>query len=132
MHPPLPSSSQPPPSSLEPAQQHLNQNIARNLAISTNLDRKIKSCPFWLKIGTHGILEVLIPNPDLDFLKFRPQNPFLGKFGSKKSKLFLFSWKLARMASWRCWFLVHRVSQGCWYRIQTEIFEILIPKSIFG
>ena len=26
--------------------QYLNQNIARNWAISPNLDRKIKSCPF--------------------------------------------------------------------------------------
>ena len=28
-----------------------------------------------------------IPNPELRFSKFRPQNPFLGKFGPKKSKL---------------------------------------------
>ena len=46
-------------------------NIARNWVISPNLGRKIKSCPIWLKIGTHSILEVLIPNPDLDFW-----NPF--------------------------------------------------------
>ena len=26
--------------------QYLNQNIARNWAISPNLDQKIKSCPF--------------------------------------------------------------------------------------
>ena len=45
----------------------MNQNIARNWAISPNLGRKIRSCPFWLKLGTHGILEVLIRNQDLDF-----------------------------------------------------------------
>ena len=87
LHPPSLSSFQPPPSSLQHPQQYLNQNIAHNWAISPNLGRKIKRCPFWLKIDTHVILEVLIPNPDLDFLKFRSQNPFLGKFGPKNSKL---------------------------------------------
>ena len=67
LHPPPPSSFQPPPSSLQHSEQYLNQNIARNWAISTNLGRKIKSCPFSLKTGTYGILEVLIWNPDLDF-----------------------------------------------------------------
>ena len=57
----------PPPSSLQHPQQYSNQNIARNWVISPNLGRKIQSCPFWLKIGSHGILEVLILNPDLDF-----------------------------------------------------------------
>ena len=122
LHPPAPSSFQPPPS-------YKNQNISRNGAISPNLGRKIQSCPCCLKTGTHCILEVLIPNPDLQyrnsnpkihfwanldrksqsclvsenwhtrylggidsesglrFSKLRPQNPFLGTFGPKKSKL---------------------------------------------
>ena len=67
LHPPPPSPFQPPPSSLQHPQQYLNQNIGRNWALSPNLGWKIKSCPFWLKIGAHGILEVLIPNPDLHF-----------------------------------------------------------------
>ena len=46
LHPPPPSSFQPPPSSLQHPQQYLNQNIARNWAISPNLGRKIRSCPF--------------------------------------------------------------------------------------
>ena len=46
LHPPPPSSFQPPPSSLLHPQQYLNQNIAHNWAISPNLGRKIKSCPF--------------------------------------------------------------------------------------
>ena len=119
----------------------MNQNIARNWVISPNLGQKIKSYLFWLKIGKHGVLEVLIPNPDLDFwnsnpkihfwenlgpkiqscffclkigawhlkdadsesrlrfLKFRPQNPFLGKFGSKNSKLSVLS------ENWYTWYL---------------------------
>ena len=67
LHPPPPSSFQLPPSSLQHPPQYLNQNIARNWAISPNLGQKIKSCPFRLKISTYGILEVLVPNPDLDF-----------------------------------------------------------------
>ena len=67
LYPPPPSSFQPPPSSLQHPQHYLNQNIARNSAISPNLGQKIKSCPFRLKIGTQDILEVLIPNPHLDF-----------------------------------------------------------------
>ena len=46
LHPPPPSSFQSPPSSLQHPQQYLNQNIARNWAISPNLGQKIKSCPF--------------------------------------------------------------------------------------
>ena len=83
LHPPPPSSFQPPLSSLQHPQQYLNQNIARNWAISLNLDRKIKSSPFWLKIGTHGILEVSIPNPDLDFWNFDPKIKFWANLGPK-------------------------------------------------
>ena len=89
--PPL-SSFQPPPSSLQHPQQYSNQNIARNWAISPNLGRKIQSCPFWLKIDSQGMLEVLILNPD-------PQNPFLGKFGLKK-------WKFSVLSeNWHTWYL---------------------------
>ena len=42
LHPPPPSSFQPPPSSLQHPQQYLNQNIARNWAISPNLGQKLK------------------------------------------------------------------------------------------
>ena len=76
LHPPTPSSFQPSPSSLQHPQQYLNQNIARDWAISPNLGRKLKSCQFWLKIGTHSILEVLIPNPDLDFRNSDPKIHF--------------------------------------------------------
>ena len=66
----------PPPSSLQHPQQYLNQNIAHNWAISPNLGWKIKSCPFWLKTGTHGTLEMLIPNPALGFWNSDPKIHF--------------------------------------------------------
>ena len=81
--PPPPTSFQSPPSSLQHPQQWLNQNIARNWAISPNLGRKIKSGPFWLNIGTHGIIEVLIPNPDLDFWNSDPKIYFWANVGPK-------------------------------------------------
>ena len=83
LHPPPPSSFPPPPSSLQHPQQYLNQNFARNWAISSNLGQKIKNCPFWLTIGTHGILEVLIPNPNLDFWNSDPKIHFLANLGPK-------------------------------------------------
>ena len=80
--PPL-SSFQPPPSSLQHPQQYLNQNIARNWAISPNLGQKVQSCPFWLKIGSDGIMDVLIPNPDLDFWNSNPKIYFWANLGPK-------------------------------------------------
>ena len=97
-----------PPSSLQHPQQYLNQNIARNWAISPNLGRKTKCCPFWLKIGTHGILEVLIQNPDLDFWNSNPKIHFWANLGAQKFKVVCFVWKLVRI-----------VSQGCWCQIQS-------------
>ena len=83
LHPPLPSSYQSPPSCLQYPQQYFYQNIARNWPISSNLDRKMKSCQFWLKIGTHAILEVLIPNPDLHYWNFNPKIHFWANLGPK-------------------------------------------------
>ena len=42
-----------------------------------------KSCPFWLRIGTHGILEVLIPNPGLGFWNCNPKTHFWANLGPK-------------------------------------------------
>ena len=83
LHPPPPSSFQSPLNSLQHPQQYLNQNIARKWAISPNLGQKIKSCPFRLKIGTQGILEVLILNPDLDFWNSDPKIHFWPNLGPK-------------------------------------------------
>ena len=82
-HPPPPSSFQPSPSSLQHPQQYLNKNIARNWAISPKLGQKIKSCSFWLKIGTHNVSMMLIPNPDLDFWSFDPKIHFWVNLGPK-------------------------------------------------
>ena len=104
----LPSSSfQPPSSSLQHPQQYLNQNVPRNWTISPNLDQKIKSFPFWLKIGTHGILEVLSLNADFDFWNSHPKIHFWVNLGPK-FKVVHFVWKL-----------VHLVSQGSWFLIET-------------
>ena len=70
LHPPPPSTFKPPLRSLQHLQPYKNQNIARNWAISPNLGQKIQKCLFCLKIGTHGILEEVILDLDLDF-----QNP---------------------------------------------------------
>ena len=83
LHAPPPSSFQPPPSSLQHPQQYPNQNIARNWAISPNLGQKIQRCPFWLKIGSQGMLEVPILNPDLDFWTSDPKIHFLANLDSK-------------------------------------------------
>ena len=61
----------------------MNQNIARNWAISPNLRRKIKNCPFSLKISTHDILEVLIPNLDIDLWNSDPKIHFWANLGPK-------------------------------------------------
>ena len=107
---PAPSTStqlfQPPTSSFKPPSSSLYP-IARYWAISPNFGRKIKSCPFWMKIGRHGILEVLIPNPNLDFWNFDHKIHFRATLG-QKFKAVRFVWKL-----------VHVVSPGFWFRIQT-------------
>ena len=110
LHPPPSSSFQPSPSSLQHPQQYSNQNIARNWAISPNLGRKIQSCPFWLKIGSLGILEVLIPNPDLDFWNSDPKIHFWLNLGPK---------------SQRCPFCLNIGTHGI------SKMLILIPKLIF-
>ena len=94
LHPPPPSSFQPPASSLHHLQQYLNQNIARNWAISPNLGRKIKSYPFWLKIGMHGILTMLILVPTLVFWIANSKSIF-GKIWTEKVKVVCFAWNLA-------------------------------------
>ena len=113
---PAPSSST---SSLHHPQQYFNQNIARNWAISANLGRKIKSCPFWLKISTRGIMKVFIPNPDLGFWNSDPKIHFW-EILAQNFEVVRFFWKL-----------VYIVSQGCWFLIQAYSFNILTPNSIF-
>ena len=83
MYPPPPSSFQPPPSSLQHPQPYQNQNITCNWSISPDLGGKIQSCLFCLKVGTHDILEVPIPNPHLYFWKSDPKIYFSANLGEK-------------------------------------------------
>ena len=63
--------------------QLISVSIAHNWEISPNLGQKVQSCPLWLKIGSHSILEMLIPNPDLDFWNFNPKIHFWANLGPK-------------------------------------------------
>ena len=85
LNPAPPSSFQPPPSSLQHFKRYKNQNIARNWKISLKLGGKIQSCPFYVEIGIHGIMEVLIPNPQLKFWNSDTKIFFLSKLAPKKS-----------------------------------------------
>ena len=78
---------------------------------------KIQNCPFWQKIGTVGILVVLIPNLDLKFWNSDPKMQSLGKFGPQNSKLSVLP------KHWQTWYGIH---------IPILVFWICNPKSIFG
>ena len=152
-HPPPPSSFQPPPISLQHPQQYSNQSIARSWAISPNLGRKIQSCPLWLKIGSHGILEVLILNPDLDFWNSDPKIYFWANLGPKRQScpfcLKIGTHSVSRMliliptlVFWishpkiHFWKNLHQKSQSCPFclKIGTHVISrmlILIPTLVF-
>ena len=120
LDPPPTSSFQSPPSSLQHPQHYSNQYMARNWAIYLNLGQKIQSCPFWLKIGPHVILKVLIPNPDLDFWNSDPQIYFWANLGPK-SQSCLFCLKIG----------THGISRML-ILIPTLVFWISNPKFLFG
>ena len=98
----------------------LEPNIARNWAISPTLCRKIQSCPFWLKIDMHGILDVLIPNPYLDFWNLDPIIHYWANLG-QKSQICPFCLKIG----------THGISRML-VLILTLVFQIFNPKSIFS
>ena len=60
----------------------------------TNLGRKIESCSFWLKIGTHDISRMLILLPTIVFWIANPRSTF-GKIWAERVKAVCFAWKLA-------------------------------------
>ena len=70
-------------SSLRHPQHFKNQNIALNLAVFPNLDGKIQSFPFCMKISGYGKLEMLISNPNLDFQNFNLKIYFWANLGIK-------------------------------------------------
>ena len=121
---PAPSTSTPlhlpPRSSLQHPQRYKNQNTARNWAISPNLGLKIQSCLFSVKIGTHGILEVLNPNLDLDFWNSDPKIHFCVTLG-RKSQSYLFCLKSGTRDILRMLILIPAL-----------VFWISNLKSIFG
>ena len=86
-----------------------------------NLGPKIQSCLFCLKIGAHSISRMQIPNTDLEFWKSDPKIRFWANFG-RKSQAVHFFWKLACMASWRCWFLFKQFIFG---QIWTEKVKVV-------
>ena len=76
-----------------------------------NLGRKSQSYRFFLKIGTYGILMMLILIPTLVFWISNP-NSIFGTIWTKKVKVVQFGWKLAHRKSRRYWFLFwHSFSQ---------------------
>ena len=69
-----------------------------------NLGRKIQSCRFFLKTGTHDTLTMLILIPTLVFWISHPKSIF-GQTLAKNVKVDCFAWKLVHMFSWGYWFL---------------------------
>ena len=117
-----------------------------NWAISPIPGRKFQICPFWLNIGTHDIMEVLIPHPDLDFWNSDPKIHFWANLGRKSQLSVLLEnwhiWCLEYVDSYSdisflslqpeihfwvkkfkiirfAWKLAHMVSLKSWFRIRT-------------
>ena len=99
LHPPPPSSFQSPPSSLQHPQQYLNQNIARNWVIFANLRPKNQKLSILNENWRRWYIGSVDSESRVRYLKFRPQSPFLSKFGPKKSKLSVLS------EDWCTWYL---------------------------
>ena len=81
-----------------------------------NLGPKIQSCPFCLKIGTHGISRMLILIPTLVFWISNP-NFLFRPIWAGNTKVVRFNWKLAHMVSRGCWFLFQHVF-SYWFLFQ--------------
>ena len=83
-----------------------------------NSGGKIQTCLFCLKIGTNVVLEVLIPNPHLDFWNSDPKIYFWANFG-QKSESCQFCSKIVTHSISRMIILIPRL-----------VFWISNPKSI--
>ena len=79
------------------------QNLQSKIHFWANLSQKTQSCPFCLKIGTHGISKMLILISTLVFW-ISNQISMFGQMWAKKLKVF--AWKLAQMVSRGCGFLL--------------------------
>ena len=96
------------------------QNSDPKIRFLANLGRKSQSCPFYLKIGTHDILEKLILIPDLDFRNSCRRIHFWANLG-RKSQSCPFCLKIGTQSISKMLSL-----------IPTLVFWISNPKSIFG
>ena len=85
-----------------------------------NLGWKSQSFPFFLKIGTYGILMMLILIPKLVFWISDPKYIF-GKTWTKNVYVAQFGRKLA-----------HGVSRRCWFLFQRYFFELPTLNPFFG
>ena len=108
LHPPPPSSFQPPPVSIYFDPAHFSLHPALSMLLEPKLGNFPKFRPknstlsILTEIWHTWYLRMLIPNSGVRFLKSPPQNPFLCKFEPRKSKLSVLPEKLARMVSWGC------------------------------
>ena len=89
------------------------------------MGQKSQSCAFCLKIGTTGILRMLILIPTLALWISNSKFPF-GKIWAKKGKVVHFAWKLAHMVSPECWFLFqHLLSE---FQTKNQFLETFLGK----
>ena len=117
MHPPPSSSFQSPPRSLQHPLRYKNKYIASYWAVFPNLDRKIQSCPFCLKIDTHVSWRWWFWIR-IRFSRLLTQNPFLG---SRKNQICPFCLKIDTQSISRMLIV-----------IPTLVFRISNPKFIFA
>ena len=100
-----------------------------------NFGQKSQSCLFCLKIGTHGILRMLILIPTLIFWISNPYFIF-GQIWAKKVKVVCFNWKLAHTRKTQscpvCLKIGTQSVSTMLILISTLLFSISNPKSFFG
>ena len=108
-HPPPPNSFQPSPSSIQLHPAHLSFHPVLSTLLEPKYCMYLDNFPKFrpenwkLYILTENSHITYLGGADsesgLRFLKFRPQNSFLGKFGPKKSKLYVLP------ENWHTWYL---------------------------
>ena len=109
LHPPPPNSFQPSPSSIQLHPAHLSFHPVLSTLLEPKYCMYLDNFPKFrpenwkLYILTENSHITYLGGADSEsgirFLKFRPQNSFLGKFGPKKSKLYVLP------ENWHTWYL---------------------------
>ena len=92
LHPASPSSIHPHPAhfNLHPASCNTLNVIRTKISHVIGQCPRFQSCPLWLKVGKHGILEMLIPNPYINFWSSDLKINFWANFGRKSKKMSIF------------------------------------------